>query len=323
MQKRTWYGASILALTLAWSAGAQPPDGPGRRPGPGRGFPPSGGIERILDDLKLADKKLEQARAAVRVYQDNVRKLVGLARSELLLKLKETLSEDEFKRFQDGLNRPAVLADGRGRRAGGNRGVSVNQIVERILSFDKNKDGKVAKDELPERMQNLIERGDTNKDGVLDSAEINKLATELARDRDTRLFDGRGGPGGGFRGGPGRGPAPGNGFDRVLADLSLSEQKRATAQAAIKAHLDNVRKLTELARADLLLQMSDVLSAEESKIFKAALERQPDFGPPFAGRGGRFARLEPPAANPRSQELEKRLDQLQQDLENLRREIRR
>src|SRR5262245_44676397 len=66
--------------------------------------------------------------------------------------------------------------------------LSVDDIVERIMSFDKNKDGKVTKDELPERMHFLIERGDTNKDGALDRDEIKKLAATLA--------PGPGGPGG-------------------------------------------------------------------------------------------------------------------------------
>src|SRR6516164_6198871 len=40
------------------------------------------------------------------------------------------------------------------------RPVTVDQIVERIMSFDKNNDGKVVPDELPERMQHLIALGD-------------------------------------------------------------------------------------------------------------------------------------------------------------------
>src|SRR5262245_51406085 len=58
--------------------------------------------------------------------------------------------------------------------------VSVDEIVERIMAFDKNKDGKVTRDELPERMHHLIAEGDTNKDGALDRDEIRKLATTLA-----------------------------------------------------------------------------------------------------------------------------------------------
>jgi Ca2+-binding EF-hand superfamily protein len=65
----------------------------------------------------------------------------------------------------------------------------VDEIVERIMGFDKNRDGKVTKDELPERMHGLIARGDTNKDGALDRDEIKKLASirrglDLARIED-------------------------------------------------------------------------------------------------------------------------------------------
>ena len=170
---------------------------------------------------------------------------------------------------------------GRGRGGpGGGRGrggLTVDQIVDRIMSFDKNKDGKITKDELPERLQNLIEKGDTNKDGALDKDEIKALATKL----QTEGFGGfgRGGFGGfGGFGGPG-GFRPG--AERALNDLNLSDQKKKdAAQALVKAHEENVKKLMELARAELLLKMKDVLSDEEYKKFKTELESRP-------GPGGR------------------------------------
>ena len=146
MLKRILGVAATLsaALALVSSAGAQPPDGLrpglGRRAGPGGGFFAGGGIERVLDDLKLSDKKKEQALTAVKAYQENVSKLRDLARSDLLLKMKEVLSEQEFKKFNETLDRPPSLANVRGRRGAGfaGRGLSVDQMVERILSFDKN-----------------------------------------------------------------------------------------------------------------------------------------------------------------------------------------
>src|SRR5215475_1228700 len=79
--------------------------------------------------------------------------------------------------------------------------ISVDDIVERIMAFDKNKDGKVTRDELPERMHDLIGRGHQKKDGGLDREEIKELATTSGG------FRSRGGFGFGIEGsGPG---APG------------------------------------------------------------------------------------------------------------------
>ena len=54
------------------------------------------------------------------------------------------------------------------------------RLVVRLMQFDKNGDGKLAKDELPERLQALFEKGDLNKDGFLDKEEIVKLAAAQA-----------------------------------------------------------------------------------------------------------------------------------------------
>jgi hypothetical protein len=149
--------------------------------------------------------------------------------------------------------------------------ISVDDVVERIMAFDKNKDGKVAKDELPERMHGLIARGDTNKDGALDRDEIKKLASNAGSlgPVDIRI-DGRGpGPRGIIRGpGPGLGDVEG-----VVDDLKLSNKKKDQALAVVRAHQENVRKLIDRARAELLQKMTEILSEEELKDFKAALDR--------------------------------------------------
>ena len=55
------------------------------------------------------------------------------------------------------------------------------------MQFDKNRDGKLTKDELPEQMQAFFDRMDANSDGVVDSAELAELR---------RRMGGAGGPGG-------------------------------------------------------------------------------------------------------------------------------
>jgi hypothetical protein len=196
----------------------------------------------------------------------------------------------------------------------------VDDIVERIMAFDKNKDGKVTRDELPERMQFLIELGDTNKDGALDRDELKKLVTTRA------TAPGRFGGGGfgrvpfdivGFRTGFGPGPlGPGPGLgpiEGVVDDLKLSGKKKDQAMAAVKAHQEIVRKLMEQARAELLQKMKEILSAEELQDFKAALDRP---------RGATFIDLGPPDG-PRPGDVERRIDQLQKELDELRRGLGR
>ena len=43
-------------------------------------------------------------------------------------------------------------------------------------ALDADRDGKLTKEELPERMQGLFDRADANHDGVLSADEIRKSA---------------------------------------------------------------------------------------------------------------------------------------------------
>jgi hypothetical protein len=201
---------------------------------------------------------------------------------------------------------------GKGGRGGGpgggfGRGLTVDQIVERIMSFDKNNDGKVTKEELPERMQHLIAMGDTNKDGALDKNEIRELATTLAAFFETAGPRGPGGFGpGGFGGGR---PGPRGGAQAALDDLKLSKKTRTKAESIIKAHQEKVRQLQDQARSDLLAKMKEVLSEEDLKTFTEALDRQPR--PPTFGVASR------------QPDIEKKLDQLQKEVEDLRRQLQK
>ncbi len=56
-----------------------------------------------------------------------------------------------------------------GRPAGG------AAFADRIMQLDKNGDGKVSKDELPERMQHILNRADTDGDGAISKEEAQKM----------------------------------------------------------------------------------------------------------------------------------------------------
>jgi Ca2+-binding EF-hand superfamily protein len=96
-------------------------------------------------------------------------------------------------------------------------------MVARLMSFDANKDGKLTKDEVPERMQGIFERADANKDGVLTKEEL----TAATASQQPRRMEGRG-PGG----------PPMDLLFRAIdknGDGTLSKEEIAGAPAALQA----------------------------------------------------------------------------------------
>lgn len=57
-------------------------------------------------------------------------------------------------------------------------GMGGEAIITQLMAFDKNGDGKLSKAEIPQRLQGLLERADTNKDDVLDRDELVRLARQ-------------------------------------------------------------------------------------------------------------------------------------------------
>ena len=86
----------------------------------------------------------------------------------------------------------------------GGEAPNTEEVVGRWLSLDKNKDEKLSKEELGERMQTLLARADTDKDGFASKAELAKLAE--SESGGGRGGSRGGGPGGGEFGGRGGGP---------------------------------------------------------------------------------------------------------------------
>ena len=169
---------------------AQPPQGePGRFGGGGfggggEGFRIPNPLLIALDtdkDGNLSAEEIENATAALK-----------------------TLDKNNDGRLDQVETRPNFEGMGRGGFGGeGGPGAgSATQMVERLMAMDANKDGKLSKEELPERMQSMMTRGDKNEDGVLDREEI--MASARERSGGGAGFGGFGSPGG-FGGPPGGG----------------------------------------------------------------------------------------------------------------------
>lgn len=119
----------------------------------------------------------------------------------------------------------------RGLGASGGQGANMSdEMVQTLMEFDRNSDGKLSKAEVPERMQGLFQRSDANQDGLLTRDELKKSAESQPA--------GPGGPGGpgGRPGGPG-GPMRSLAFAALDAnnDGVLSSAEMNNAPQALKA----------------------------------------------------------------------------------------
>jgi hypothetical protein len=184
-------------LLLGPAAGQPPPPPRGGPPGQFGPFgPPGRGLRQdsdgLLDDLSVSGNQKARAREALRAYDEKMRQAAIQSRRELLDKMKDVLSADDFSAFKDELGRVPLIST----TPLGPRGARGDDLTDRLMAFDRNKDGKVTKDELPERMHALIDQGDRNKDGALDPEEIRQLASRQAQAPPP---PGRGGPGPGGR----------------------------------------------------------------------------------------------------------------------------
>lgn len=117
----------------------------------------------------------------------------------------------------------------------------VETVIARVMSFDANGDGHVAGIELPNRMRDIVRRGDRNGDAALDREEVRAIASSsvvigegigmpLRRTRQARVTVL-----------PPRDP----GLVGLIDDLKLPPDRRAPALAALaQAEADTTQALT-------------------------------------------------------------------------------
>jgi Ca2+-binding EF-hand superfamily protein len=74
-------------------------------------------------------------------------------------------------------------------RAGASR---AEEFLNRLKGFDKNNDGKVSRDELPEGMRRLLDIADENDDDAIDEAEAKKAVEKRLRGAAARRGGDRG-----------------------------------------------------------------------------------------------------------------------------------
>lgn len=219
MMLRFFLVAAVL-LAVAGTRAQEPQRGPGPG-GPGPGFP-GFAIFQTLDadhDNMLSAAEISNAAAVLRQLDRNGDGKVTV---------------DEFPAGRGG---PGGRGRGRGGSGVGDEApaapTSPDELAAMLMAFDKNKDGKLTKSEVPERLQGVFARADENKDGVLTADEIKKAAA--AQPQPTAAGRGeRGGEGGREgRGGPPRRDALFAALD-LDGDGVLSAEEIAAAPASLK-----------------------------------------------------------------------------------------
>lgn len=140
-------------------------------------------------------------------------------------------------------------------------------VVARLMTFDTNHDGKVARAELPERMQPLLSRGNVNDDDALDPSELRRLAQAPPPLVNARVQPGRYGfLDEGFQ------------FDSKLHIEGALDDMRlagATREKAFEIASGFQEGRTARAAADLMAAMSRLLNPAQLAEFKDAFDRKP------------------------------------------------
>jgi len=129
--------------------------------------------------------------------------------------------------------------------------------IQRLMSFDADRNLRISREELPQRMEGLLARGDRNGDAVLDSNEMESLVDAAAFVVPTCVVFHR---------------QPSDGLPGVINDLRLSPAKHARALAIVSSQKP-VSGVSLPPNSDLYARMKALLDDEEYGNFAAGARR--------------------------------------------------
>jgi hypothetical protein len=145
--------------------------------------------------------------------------------------------------------------------------MSPDSVVARVMSFDRDNDGLVTRDELPDRMHNLLSEA---TGGALDSAAVRARATTVPT---AATATGRGfqGSGGGYTFGDQISLSTRPHVEGALDDLRLPALTREQAGAIVTPFM---AKLEADATAKLVADLHFVLTVPQLTSLRMQIERQ-------------------------------------------------
>jgi cytochrome c peroxidase len=138
-------------------------------------------------------------------------------------------------------------------------------VLERVMGFDSNADGHLLTDELPERIRDIVARGDRNRSGGIDRDEVRTLVSSKVD--------------------PGRGvaiarvaanlrPPPEPTIETLLGDLGLDAAGHVAALAAIARDREERSKAAAASVERLRDDLRGLLDAKQLLALTSILERQ-------------------------------------------------
>ena len=130
-------------------------------------------------------------------------------------------------------------------------------VVDRLLSFAGDGDNRITPEELPERMQGLVSRGDKNQDGSLTPDEVVALVHKAAPAQRIQRFTVRGAAS----------------LPEIIADLKLPPVTHARAMEILKEHSVSHTINDPAWWRNLYAAMRAVLDDEDYENFVAAVAR--------------------------------------------------
>jgi len=186
--------AIVAARLIVPSVQAQRPQGGpgGHGGGPPGGGPPGGDghpVIAALDADQNHELSAEEIANATKVLSALDKNGDGKLNEEDLGQIGPRGGHD------GGPGRPGGRERGHGGHSAADSDGQDSEFASRLMAFDKNENGKVEKDELPARMQRVLENLDKNKDDALDSSELAQINTAAAEASSGKDRGGRGGRG--------------------------------------------------------------------------------------------------------------------------------
>jgi cytochrome c peroxidase len=142
---------------------------------------------------------------------------------------------------------------------------SIEDAIARVMGFDQDADGHVLRHELPERMHDIVARGDRNRSGGLDRHEVRALASsEVLPGRGVALT----------RVAANLRPAPEPTAEALLDDLGLGPASHDAALTAMARDREERSGAAVLSVARLRDEVQPLLDANRLLALTSALDRQ-------------------------------------------------